>query len=178
MISRLRFWVRSEDGTTAVEFSLLALPMIMMIVGILEISILFASATLLEGAAGSSSRMIRTGQLQQGAMGAGDPAAIFRQSVCDYAIALIDCDDVVIEVREMDSFADFDDFAPEYDADGNLVSQGFNASGSGGRVLVRIGYRYEMMTPFIGPLIAGGDNALQFLSTVVLQNEPYDFNGL
>ncbi|MGH1398070.1 MAG: TadE/TadG family type IV pilus assembly protein [Alphaproteobacteria bacterium] len=175
VLSAYSSWRRSEDGVTAIEFSLVALPFFMLLFGILEIAILFMSASLLEGAAGSSSRLIRTGQLQQGG---GDQAALFREAVCEYAVALIPCDDVVIEVQEMDSFADFAAMAPEYDEDGVLVSSGFDAGGSDSRVMVRVGYQYEMMTPFIGPLIAGSDNALQFLSTIILQNEPYDFSGV
>lgn len=174
-IRMIKGWQRQDDGATAVEFSLMALPYFMLTIGILEISMMFASANLLEGASGSAARLIRTGQIQQAG---GDQAAAFRDEVCNYAVALIPCDDIVINVQQMDSFGDFDSMAPEYDADGNLVSNGFNAGGSGDRVMIRVGYQYDMMTPFIGPLIAGGDGAVSFLSTVVLQNEPYDFGGL
>lgn len=170
-----RVWARREDGATAVEFSMMALPYFMLTIGIIEISMMFASANLLEGAAGSASRLIRTGELQQSG---GDTAATFRDAVCEYAVALITCDDIVIEAQLMDSFSDYDSLAASYDVDGNLVSGGFDIGGSSDRVLVRVGYNYDMMTPFIGPLIAGADGTVSFLSTVVLQTEPYDFGGV
>ena len=170
----MKKFIKREDGTTAIEFSLLAIPYLMLSLGIIELSVMYTSASLLEGATGSASRMIRTGQLQQDG---GDPETLFRDGLCEYAVVLINCNDVVVEAVQMDSFADFDTYAPSYDGDGNMVSQGFNAGGSNDRVLIRVAYRYEMMTPFIGTLIAGPTSSRLFMSTVVLQTEPYDFAG-
>jgi Flp pilus assembly protein TadG len=167
-------WAREKQGTTAIEFAFLAWPYFMLSFAILEIAIMYASASMLEGATAAAARMIRTGQLQQAA---GDPEEMFRDAVCDYASVLITCDEIIIEVRPMTSFSDYDDMAAQYDEDGNMVSQGFDPGGSSERVLVRVAYRYEMMTPFVGPLLVGADNSRLFLSTVVLQTEPYEFGG-
>ena len=169
-----RSFIKRKEGTTAIEFSLLAIPYLFVSLGIIELSIMYASASLLEGATGSAARQVRTGQLQQAL---GDPATNFRDSICSYATILIDCNDVEIEVIPMDTYADFDSFAPVYDGDGNLVSQGFDAGGSDEIILIRTAYRYEMMTPVIGRLLAGADNSRLFMSTLVLQTEPYDFDG-
>lgn len=166
-------WVRKKEGSTAIEFSLMAIPYVMLTVGIIEMSIMYASASLLEGATGSAARMIRTGQIQQAT--SEDPETMFRDAICSYATVLINCNDVQIEVSTMDSFSDFS--GPSYDADGNLNNQGFAAGGVSDRVLIRVAYRYSMMTPFIGPLLAGPDNSHMFISTIVLQTEPYEFGG-
>jgi Flp pilus assembly protein TadG len=171
----IRSWVRRQEGTTAIEFSLMAIPYFMLTIGIMEVSIMYASACLLEGATNSAARLIRTGQVQQ-AEGV-DPQEMFRDAICDYASVLLACDKIVIEVRPMDSFTDYDALAAQYDEDGNLVSQGFDAGGSNNRILIRVAYRYEMLTPFIGPLLVGADNSRLFMSTIVLQTEPYDFAG-
>lgn len=165
---------RQTDGTTAIEFSLMAIPYVFLTLGILELSIMYASASLLEGATGSAARLIRTGQVQQSG---GDPEEMFRDAICDYATVLIRCSDVVIEVQQMAGFSDYDDMGAQFDEDGNMISQGFDAGGSDDRVLIRAGYRYNMLTPFIGPLLAGSDNSIQFMSTIVLQTEPYEFGG-
>ena len=165
-------WLKKKEGTTAIEFALMAIPYVFLTVGIMELSIMYAAASLLEGATGSAARLIRTGQIQQ-AEGA-DPEQMFRDAICNYATVLIRCNDVVIEVQQMASFTDYETLAPQYDADGNLVSQGFSAGGSGDRVLIRVAYTYTMMTPFIGPLLAGSDNSQFFMSTIVLQTEPYE----
>lgn len=169
----IKNWGRREDGTTAIEFSLLFIPYLMLTLAIVEISMMYASASLLEGATASAARTIRTGQLQQ-AEGV-EPEAMFRDTLCGYATVLINCDDIEVEVIQMNSFADYDGLQPEYDEDGNLVSQGFDAGGSNDRVLVRTAVRVNLMTPFIGDLLAGNDGSVLFMSTIVLQTEPYEF---
>ena len=168
-------WIQKKEGTTAIEFSLLSIPYFMLTLGIMELSIMYSAASLLEGATGSAARLIRTGQIQQ-ASGA-DPEDMFRNEICSYATVLISCDDVSVEVLQMNSFSDFDDMAAQFDEDGNMVSQGFDVGGSSDRVLIRVGYSYDLMTPFIGPLLAGSDGSMTFMSTIVLQTEPYEFEG-
>jgi Flp pilus assembly protein TadG len=166
-------WLGKDEGTTAIEFSFLLIPYMFLTLAIIEISIMYVSAAMLEGATGSAARLIRTGQLQEGA----DPETLFRQAVCNYASVLINCDNVVIEVREMESFSDYEEMGPEYDEDGNLVPGVFDAGGSSSRVLIRAAYRYTMLTPIVGRLLGGADNSQLFVSTIVLQTEPYDFEG-
>lgn len=166
-------WLGRNEGTTAIEFSFLMIPYMFLTLAIIEISMMYAAAALLEGATGSAARLVRTGQLQQGA----DPEEIFRQAVCNYATVLINCDEVIIEVRQMESFADYEDMDPQYDEDGNLIPGEFDAGGSSDRVLIRSAYRYSMLTPMIGDLLAGPGGTRLFVSTIVLQTEPYEFEG-
>ncbi|MCB1838700.1 MAG: pilus assembly protein [Rhodospirillales bacterium] len=168
----LKKWIKNEDAATAIEFSLVAIPFFMLCLGIMELSLMYASASLLEGATDSAARLIRTGQVQQTE---GDPETMFRDAMCNFVNVLIDCNDVVIEVQTMDSYDDFASMAPVFDSDGNMVSQGFNAGGSNDRILIRVGYRYQMKTPLVGPLLNGPDGGTLFMSTIVLQTEPYEF---
>lgn len=170
----LSSWLGKNEGTTAIEFSFLMVPYMFLTLAIIEISMMYAAAALLEGATGSAARMIRTGQIQQSEQVHEE---LFRQAVCNYATVLINCDEVIIEVREMESFSDYEEMEPEYDEDGNLVPGEFDAGESSARVLIRTAYRYPMITPFIGPLLAGPGGTRLFVSTVVLQTEPYEFEG-
>ncbi|PCJ00105.1 MAG: pilus assembly protein TadE [Alphaproteobacteria bacterium] len=163
---------KKDDGATAIEFSMLLLPYLMLCLGIIELSLMFTSASLLEGATGSAARLIRTGQLQQSGQ---DPETVFRDAFCQFAVVLIECNDVVIEVTTLDSYSDFT--PPVYDADGNMVSSGFDAGGSDAKVLIRVSYRYSMITPLVGPILNGADGTTLFMSTIVLQSEPYEFQG-
>ncbi len=167
-------WVRREEGTTAIEFSLLAIPFVFLVVGIIELSLMYASASMLEGATGSAARLIRTGQIQQAG---GDPQQMFQDALCGYALALINCNDIQIEVQVMASYTDFAGLAPVFDEDGDLVPSGFDVGGVSDRMLVRTAYRYTMATPFIGALLAGPGGSRLFMSTIVLQTEPYEFEG-
>ena len=167
-------WVEKKDGVTAIEFSLLAVPFLFLMLGIIEVSLAFTAGTLLEGATSSAARLVRTGQLQQSV---GDPETAFRDEFCEYATVLVNCNDVTIEVQTMPSFADYSAYQASYDADGNLDSAGFDAGGSGDTVLIRVGYSYDMITPFIGDLLTNDTGKMFFMSTVVMQVEPYDFGG-
>lgn len=169
----LKFWGRNREGTTAIEFSLLIIPYLMLSLGVIELSLMFTSASLLESATGSAARMIRTGQLQQSA--SADPAADFRDAMCDRLVALVRCEDVSIEVVRMDSYGDYAEAT--FDEDGNMVPAGFDPGGSNEKVLIRTAFRYEMITPLVGPLLNGSDGSTLFMSTIVLQTEPYEFQG-
>lgn len=174
----LRKWLKSADGTTAIEFALLAAPFFTVIMGIIEMSIMFATASILEGGTNTAARLIRTGQIQQTT---SDPEAqeeLFREAFCEHAAILVNCADVDIEVINIGDFGSFDDFEPEFDEDGNMASQGFDAGSVSDYMLVRTGYRYNLMTPLIGSLLGeGGTNTRYFMSTIVLQTEPYEFVG-
>ncbi|MBI1301676.1 MAG: pilus assembly protein [Alphaproteobacteria bacterium] len=165
-------WKKKEDGSTAMEFSILVVPYVMIVMGIIELSLMYTSASLLEGATSSAARLIRTGQLQQGE---GDPETQFRDALCEYATVLVDCNEMLIEVIPMNSYADFS--GPSFDENGNFVPQGFDAGGSNQKVLIRVAFEYSMMTPMIGPIMNGPDGGTLFISTIVMQSEPYEFQG-
>lgn len=169
-------WRKNEDGTTAIEFSLMLMPFLMLLLGIIEISLMYASATLVEGATTSASRMIKTGQLQQS--GAGDPEAQFRDAMCAYATVLVNCNELEIEVVPMNTYDDYADLLPQFDDDGAFDSRGFNTGGSDQAVLIRTVFQYRMFTPLVGPLLNGIDGERTFISTIVIQTEPYEFDGV
>ena len=156
-------WVRKDDGVTAVEFSLLLAPYMMLTLGIIELAMMFLSASLLEGSTNSAARLIRTGQLQEAAQA---PEQVFRDALCSYNMAFINCNDIVVEVQQLTSFNDFGAAAPTFDGDGNLVSSGVDPGGASDRVLIRTAYRYDIMTPIVGQLLTGGSGSRVFMSTI------------
>jgi len=172
MIQTINKWFRRRDGATAIEFALLVMPFMLITLGIIELSLMFLSASIVEGATDAAARLIRTGKVQQST---GDQEAMFRAALCTYATALVDCDDMIIEVIAIDNYADYTD--PVFDGDGAMISQGFDPGGSNGKVIIRVAYRYEMITPIVGNMLNGADGATQFISTIVMQSEPYEFMG-
>lgn len=170
--STLETVAKAKRGTAAVEFALLAAPFLFMVVGLIEISLLYITASILDHAAGEAARQIRTGQVQQ----RGDDAAAFRTLVCDEIAAVARCDsDLRIDVRTFSSFAAAD-FAPPIDPDTGLFAEteNFIAGGPNQIVVVRVFYEWNMATPGMGALLgnmAGGRRLVQ--STVVFRNEPF-----
>lgn len=170
----MRTWTRDRRGTTAIEFSLVAIPFVIMMVGIIEIAILYTAGSLLEGSTASAARMIRTGQLQQ--LNPTNPEVVFRDALCANIRALVNCNNIQIEVVQLpDGFTDAGDYAPQFDEDGNLIVRPFTMGTSSDVVLIRTAYRYPFLTPLLSPLLGGSAGSRLLMSTLVLETEPYDF---
>lgn len=166
--------ITDRRGATAVEFAMLALPFMWLVIGMLELSIYFASSSLMAEAANVGARMVRTGQTQ----GVGDPATAFRNAVCDRAAVFIPCNRIQFQVRHIsdDNFTSAVNYQAAFDSSGNLRNQGFDDGDQSSVIVVRLAYRYPFMTPLIGSLLADGPNTTKLiLNTIVMKNEPYDF---
>ena len=169
------FWA-NQHGATAVEFALISLPMIMLIVGVLELAMFYARATVLESATTAAARVIRTGEAQNST----NAQTLFEQTLCAQVSMVIACDDLIYEVirPNSDDFATASNLAPTFDSDGNLISGGFSAGDMSDVVVVRTAYRYHFATPFLGPILGGGQgNSKLMMATTTMRNEPYDFEN-
>lgn len=167
-------WRKDKSGVAAVEFSLVAIPFVLIIVGIIEMSLMFAAQSLLHESTFTAARLIRTGQIQTGG---GNPQQVFRDAVCDFSSMMIPCNEIQFQVQQIPSFGDAEDIPPaEFDENGNMANTGFDPGGVSDVILIRVSYNYNIITPMMQPLLtnrAGGSRIM--LSTIVLQNEPYQF---
>jgi Flp pilus assembly protein TadG len=167
---------RDERGAVVIEFAMLAFPFMLIIVAILELSLYFAAASVIQGGVIEAARLIRTGQLQAEA----DLAAaqqIFRDEVCEQAGAITDCNNFQFDVRKLTSFEA--DTSAEFDEDGNMTANFESDQLTAGCVaLIRVVYPYQFFTPFFGGIWADefGNSSRRIITTVVLRTEPYDFN--
>lgn len=179
-----RRFLAQDDGVTAIEFSLVALPFLLIIMGIIELSLAFAAGTALEGATLDAARLIRTGQAQNAPAGMTSED-LFTQRLCDQADLFVDCDQLkyqVVLLGDNSGFANannvalnFDENGDILDADGN-AGNSFDAGGISDVVMIRVIYHYEFFTPGMNMIFANNDlGKLTFISTIVLKNEPYDF---
>lgn len=166
------FWRSDCSAVAAIEFSLMALPFILLVIGIMELSLMFAADSLLHGAVSDAARLVRTGQIQQTD---GDPEQMFTDALCHHAGMLLNCDRFQYEVHVLDRF-DEADLSPVFDEDGNMASSGFDPGGVREIVLIRVSYLYPLMTPMIGNFFADyPGNQKLLLATTVLETEPYAF---
>lgn len=164
-------WFRRADGTTAIEFSLLAVPFVFFVIGIIELSILFLNDAVLNGAVYDAARMIRTGEAQQ----SDDPEQTFREALCGQASLLMDCNELEYRVETLDSFSDADT-ALDVDEDGHMTDEDFEAGSVSDIVMIRVSYLYPLMTPMIGQFFSDyPGNKKLLMATTVLQSEPYNF---
>ncbi|MEO7223054.1 MAG: TadE/TadG family type IV pilus assembly protein, partial [Devosia sp.] len=102
-VSRGRAFARDDRGVTAIEFGILALPFFTIIFAILETTMVFFAAQVLDSAVEDASRMIKTGQAQAAGYGMGD----FRTLLCDSTFDLFgtDCAQVQIRVAKISDFS-------------------------------------------------------------------------
>ncbi|HPF77898.1 MAG TPA: pilus assembly protein [Alphaproteobacteria bacterium] len=170
----IKTWRYNRDGSTAVEFALIGIPFIFMVIGIVEMALMFTAQSLLEASTAEAARQIRIGAVQQG--GGEDE---FIESLCDYASVLIPCGDLQYQVVSMDSFEDAADFPDaSFDENGDLEDQQFDAGGVSDVVMIRTAYKYPIKTPMMQLILSNnGDQNRLMLSTIVLQTEPYEFEN-
>lgn len=165
-------WFRETRAVAAVEFSLVGVPFILMTIGIVELSLMFTAQSVLQEATFTASRLIRTGQLQQGKMGNAEEA--FRDAVCDFSSLLIPCASIQFSVQKLDDFSDADDVEPEMDEEGNLQETPFDPGAENDVVLIRVVYNYPIRTPVMQQVLSTvGGTKRGLMSTIILQTEPY-----
>lgn len=165
-------WIKNKNGSTAVEFALVGIPFILMVIGIIEMALMFASQSLLEASTAEAAREIRIGAIQQGG-GEED----FKTALCDFAEIFIPCASLQYQVVSLDSFQDAEDFPDaEFDEDGDLQNQEFDPGGVNDVVMIRVAYKYPIKTPMMQLMLTNNNDGNRILmSTVVLQTEPYQF---
>lgn len=173
----VRRFGNDEAGATAVEFSIVAAPFIVLVFATLEMALAFFAGQLLETAAADAARLIRTGQAQADGLDKDG----FRDEVCELVMRLFDCEQLQLDVRVIETFDSVDNTV-EYDEDGKLVVDdfGYSMGEAGDIVIVRVLYEWPV---FVDRAFAqvGMDYSLRRLpsgkhllsSTVAFKNEPF-----
>lgn len=167
----LRRFSRDENGTTAIEFGVLAIPFFAFLFAIIETALVFFSGQVLETAVSDSARLIMTGQAQSSTL---DETA-FKKAVCDKIQGLIDCaKNVYIDVRKFNNFSSIS-FAPQVDADGKLVNNFVYQPGAASEiVVVRLLYEFPVYMHLWNPkLINMAGNKRLIVATAAFRNEPF-----
>jgi len=166
--------LRQQDGTAAIEFSLVAVPFFALIFAIMETALVFFAGQTLETAGADSARLIMTGQAQS----KGLNKDTFKDAVCDKvkAFGLFNCSVLAVDVQKYSQFADINLSTLPLDADGKLKTDSFvyQPGGPGEIVVVRVMYQWPVHVSLLGLNLsdmAGGKRLL--MSTSAFRNEPY-----
>lgn len=168
---------RNEDGTTAIEFAMVALPFFMLSFGIMAMGLHFFTANALEHGVEAASRQVRTGQAQQNGITAGQ----FKQDICDSAGAIVDCGKLEVFVQ---TAAEWSTVNPQdcVDASGTKTTPSGSAGdlledssgGAGQVVLVTACYEWELAKffPYLHlSNLANGSSMIQAATS--FRTEPY-----
>lgn len=165
----LRRFGRRQEGATAVEFSLVLLPFLSILLMTMETALVFFAQQTLETAAADSARLIMTGQAQNQSF----DAAKFKSAVCDRVVALFDCSGgMYVDVQKYTSFASINN-GVAVDSNGNPVTN-YNPGGKNDIVVVRLIYRWPIVSPLTQPYLADGSTGKRMLvATAAFRNEPF-----
>jgi Flp pilus assembly protein TadG len=163
----VRRLIRREDGSTAVEFGLLALPFFGLLFAIIETALVFFAGQTLETATADTARLIMTGQAQT----QNFDVVKFKESLCSRVYGLFDCaNGVKVDVRTAASFSGADLKKPVDDQGKVIENLMYDAGKAGDIVIVRVMYEWPIYIALLSDL-ANGKRLL--MATAAFRNEPY-----
>jgi len=176
--SRGGTFLRNRDGSSAVEFAIVAPIFLALTFSILEAGYFFFVAGGVEAANDKAARLIRTGQAQSGSMSRD----AFYNEICNVVKLYGDCDkQLTVDVARFSTFAQLaaDTASPiclNGDAsDADLPPTSYQTGAARDIVRVRVCFTHKSLNPGIGfnlEKTAGG--AVKMLSTSVFRTEPYE----
>lgn len=168
---KLRRFQKNEEGVTAIEFGLLALPFFAIIGAIIETSLVFLASQILDSAVHDSARFIRTGQAHT----ASYTASSFRTAICDSLYGLFDCDQIKIKVSEVANFgaASLNSVVDVVDGSWTVVEIYDHGAGNS-VILVEAYYKWPVTLDLFSFNLSNLPDNTRMLSAVrVFRNEPF-----
>lgn len=187
---RRRFVKLGARGATAVEFALVAPPLLLLLLTIIDLGVMLATQSVLDGAARDAARMIRTGQVQT----QSSPITTFQNQLCADMTPLVSTATCQSSVYfQSQSFGNFGSVSfSSCNQNANQIGSGTVcnfSTGSGGQIIaVRATYNYPLIIAWVGGCLTGGScwfglgtqpgstagtNTVPLISTVIFQNEPF-----
>jgi len=163
-------FVRKQDGATAVEFGLVALPFFALLFALLETGIVFFAGQSLTTATNTAARLILTGQAQN----QGLTQATFTNGICAQLTGLFSCSGVYVNVQTAANFASLSTTPPVSNGVLNTANMGFNPGGPGDIVVVQVFYQWPIFVTLMNSSLTNMSNGTHLLvATAAFQNEPY-----
>lgn len=177
LFTALRRFARARDGATAIEFGIIAIPMLILVFGTLELGMVLLVASTLDTATEFASRDVRTGVFQNsGAVTAND----FKAKVCRNMTWLsANCAGrMTVEAQTFATFttasANTSESASTFD---NAAKRCWSVGNPGDIVLVRTYYAWPLFTPLLDKALANRNGDTRMMSSArVFRNEPYNTN--
>jgi len=164
------------SATTAVEFALVAPLVIALILGAMQIAVIYLAQAELENAAEQAARVVLTNQAP--ASGSAGQAT-FASTVCGYLPALFSCSSVMVDLEAEAVCANSSDaltLTPPtltYNSAGQVTNTwNYNPGSPGTLEILRVMYQWPVFAGPLGLVFSDLSNGTLFLSsTQVFQNE-------
>lgn len=154
---------RFQRGIASLEMALVAGPMFLSLMAVIEIGYTQLLSTMLDIGVDEAARQIRTGQVQQ----SGNPMGTFNSILCGRVSRVMNCSDLVVDARNYSQFSGLPDSSiPEQG------STSFQTGNAGDIIVVRVAYPWSFKTPMLASAMSGW--ASNIVSSFVFRNEPYE----
>lgn len=181
----LRRFKRDRRGVTAVEFALISVPFLGLLMAIFQAGLYFFTSEALDAAVQDASRNIFTGQLQ--GANVTDPKVFASNYICPRLSSLLNCDNLVVDIRPAPSNGTFSGIDTGADFYQTGASTKFCLGAPNDVVVVRVIYPLPIFAPVVvtttgrdvqgstaGSVVFNNAGRKQILlATAVFQNEPY-----
>jgi Flp pilus assembly protein TadG len=163
-IALLRRLRHGRRGATAIEFALVFPVFMVFTAMIMENGLMLVDQAFLDFATADASRLIRTGQVQEGSGETG-----FQTKLCADVTPLISCSGLQVNVESAPNpgFGSLN-AAVQSNASGTLTDTNFSPGGPGDDVVVQVAYKRNYLFGWV----SSSAMALVF-STSTFQNEKY-----
>jgi Flp pilus assembly protein TadG len=169
----------NRDGSTAVEFTMLAIPFSLLVFAILESCISFAAQEVMTNATDDVARRLRTGQL----LAANVTKESLKKEICDRMEIMVakGCPDLFVDLQKFDTFDEASKVKVKFIAVAGSklpdLDVDFKCEPGGPltKNMLRVFYKWPVMTDFMSMAMSNlaGGKTLHFAS-VTWQNEPFD----
>ena len=169
-IAGIRRFRREQSGVAAVEFSIVALPFLLMVSGIFEVGINYIANRMMTHSVDVAARMIRTGEVR----GNTHTEQQFKQIICDMpTMAIFSCSRLSVDIKEVASF-NHEIIPKDQNGDLDTSDMGFDP---GGRTSINIVRAYYEWPTFLNWAAVGPDEWSRgrrlLMATTAFVNEPY-----
>ncbi len=164
---------RRKSGSVAIEFAMIAPVMFVLIIGLIEVGVVFIGQFMLQDAINEAARQIRTGQIAS----LGTTKSQFRQNICDKVGVILSCDsNLLIDVESFSSFSTASFTNPlKADKTLNTSLNNYSAGDVCNVVLVRGFYTWNVVTPLLSTFLVNMANGKHLISAAAaFRNEPYN----
>ena len=172
-MSRLKRFIRNDDGVVAIEFAAVAFPFFLLILGTIETATVFMAGMALDYGMSSTARFVQTGQAN--AVGLSETG--FKTMICDAAVMLPNCVSTInVDVRKFDKFTDAS-FPPMTKPNGDPLDPGdyqYDIGQAESTVVIRVSYEWPILSSVINSGLGNMNNGNRLLiSSWAFKNEPF-----
>lgn len=165
MMRKIATLRENNEGVTAVEFAMVAPVLFLLIFGIIEFGLIFATQSALEGATSAAARTHKA-LARRNSNGAN--ANQIEALVVRYGGGLVKAGPLRVTARRLPG-----GWGTSSMPNGNSVKNNSGQTGRTGQIIqYRVYYDYSVNTPMLGQLLGGRRKVISMQASTVVQNEP------